>query len=243
MNSRRSALGGIHANITPSLHPDNLKAIEHYDDHTGPYINAAVEAFSVAYEGLAAVHTARAAADKNPTLNEAGKLLMVAQFAGKQQDQIGRKFDSAMLNLTKAIKATDEMLTTPLVQAGSSTISTEIRNHVKNLPNDKRYDFLKSAHEAGDVQTLSAVLGAPAFLSGLSQVEREAHTRLHHERTNPDAAKRLGVMRKAHAMLEERGGLVFKEVEKAIGASWSKVQRLKEARDESEKAFIVKDNL
>lgn len=234
----------IHANVTPSLHPDNLKAIEDYDDHTGPYINAAVEAFSTAYEGLAAVHTARAAADKNPTMNEAGKLLMVAQFAGKQQDQIGRKFDSAMLNLTKAIKATDEMLQGPLEQqAGAGTINEEIRRHVKGMDRPAREKFLREARERSDIKTLTAILGAPSFLSGCSDAEHAHYLRQHHEQKNPDAARRLSVMRKAHAMLEERGGLVHKEVEKAIGASWKKVQKLKEARDESEKAFIVKDSL
>ncbi|RYF47200.1 MAG: hypothetical protein EOO38_12600 [Cytophagaceae bacterium] len=134
------------------------------------------------------------------------------------------------------------MLTTPLQHAASTgTISTEIRAHVKALPTDKRYEFLKASQEAGDTTTLCAVLGAPAFLSGMTQVDRDVYTRLYHESKAPDAAKRLSVMKKARDLIYDRSGMIFPETEKAVGASQSKINMLRKARNEAERAFIVRD--
>jgi hypothetical protein len=40
-------------------------------------------------------------------------------------------------------------------------------------------------------------------------------------------------------MLGERGGLIFKEMEKAVGAKQAKVQQLRAAKAAAEKSFVV----
>jgi hypothetical protein len=153
-----------------------------------------------------------------------------------------KKFDSALADLNKRITALDEMLSTPLNHAaGVGTIDTEIRTHVKSMSAEGRYEFLKAAQNASDVTTLSAVLGAPAYLSRMSQLERDTHTRAYHEMRAPDVMKQLTAMKRARDLIHSRGGLVLTETQKAIGASPQKVLMLRQARDEAERAFIVRD--
>lgn len=229
----------ISFNVSPTLHPKTVESIPGYQQHSG-YLSSVHDAFGTAYQELEAIHKARQSARKNPTLNEAARTIKVADFAAKKQDAITKKFDAAMRHLSDAIKHTEESLTNPLVTgAAHPALNAEIRAHVKALPRGERITFIREAQEKGDVKTLTAVLGAPAYLSGITEVEQAAYTRRYHESRNPEAAARLEAMQAGMKLLEQAAGLVFKEVEKAIGADWGKVQRLKQARDEAERAFNV----
>lgn len=228
----------IKPNVTPSLHPSNIEAIEGFSDDTKGYVNAAVDALSTAYAGLAKIHEAKVATSKNEAWNENQKVLMVADFAEKTQTAITRKLDSAVASLTKGIDAMDAMLNDPIkADAERTSISVEIRAHIKNLTTDERLQFLTHAHETGDVETLRAILGAPGYLSGISEQERQVRTRMLHEKQSPETSSRLRVMRSALEMLERRSGLVFGEVEKALGAKWDKVQQLRKGQSAAENAL------
>ncbi len=50
-------------------------------------------------------------------------------------------------------------------------LAGEIRAHVKGMPKTKRQTFLADAARRGDKQTVAAVFGAPAYLSGLEDDE------------------------------------------------------------------------
>jgi hypothetical protein len=230
----------VNTAVTPSLHPHVVEKIPGYDDQTGPYVGEVKRAFQTAYAAIASVHKAREAAAKDPTLNEAGQILKVAAFAENQQQAATRACDSAYANLTKAINATEGMLNTPLEQAaGQGTVPEEIRRHVKGMSQETRLEFMNAAIERVDIKTLSSILGAPFYLSGLTPDAQSHFTRMYHERKTPDVAARLRVMKEAHRMLVERGPLLFSEIEKGIGASWRKVKRLQDAVSESQKSFIV----
>jgi hypothetical protein len=82
-----------------------------------------------------------------------------------------RKFDRAVEEVEEATRAAQNIIDGVLVdprrnEVAQSSIAAEIREHVKN--NSAQFSFVASAIEAGDVVTVRAVLGAPAFLSGLS---------------------------------------------------------------------------
>jgi hypothetical protein len=49
-------------------------------------------------------------------------------------------------------------------------------------------------------------------------------------------------MRNARSLLEQRAGLIFIEVEKALGANWSVVQKLRKSRSEAESALLLINN-
>lgn len=228
----------ITTTVTPSLHPSNIEAIEGYNADTKGYVNPALEAMSVAYEGLAKIHQAKVAAAKNQAWNENQQVLIVAEFAEKHQNAITRKFDAALSSLTKGIEAMEATLNDPIkANAERSSIASEIRAHVKNMTTDERLQFLSHAHETGDIESLRAVLGAPGFLSGISENERQVRTRMLHEKQSPETSSRLKVMRAALDLLERRSGLVLTEVEKAVGGSWSKVQHLRATQGQAEKAL------
>ncbi|PZT22179.1 hypothetical protein A7X86_05150 [Stenotrophomonas maltophilia] len=231
----------VDVRITPALHPDNVKAIEGFDEQTAPYLAPTMTAFSTAYEGVRAVWSAREAAANNPTWNEAMQIIHTDDFAQKHFAKITKSFDVTRSNLDKAIVALEQQLTTPIESKAAQSISAEIRAFVRDMPNEKRHAFIQQAIDAGDNTTVSALLGAPAYLSGLDANFQQTYTRFWNERSAPELAQRLKAMKGAKAMIEERAGLVFKELEKAVGAPPHKAAALRQAKTAAEKAFVLKD--
>lgn len=231
----------ISTKVTLSLHPDNVKALDGYDDSTAPYVAPTFEAFRTAYEGVLSVWAAKEAAAKNPTWNEAQQLIHTDDFAAKQMTRMTTKFDAVRANLITSINALEQQLTRPLEQAGSTSIAAEIRAHVKGLSTEKRHKLLDDAVESGDVVTLTAVLAAPGYLSGISEETRQLRTQQYHEMKCPEAAKRLKVMKGALKMVEDRAARIFLELPKAVGAPPDKVNALRKAKSAAEAALILRD--
>ena len=84
---------------------------------------------------------------------------------------------------------------------------------------------------------LNSVLGAPAYLSGVSESHKTLWLRQYHEDRNPSAVKRIGAYKKALELLETRSHLVIIEMEKAQGGSRKDVKRLRGQAEASEKAL------
>ena len=230
----------VDTRVTLSLHPLNVEKIDGFDDETRPYVAATQTAFSEAYEGLRAVHDAKAAAKRNPTWNEAQQIIATDDYGQKVFQRIARGFDSARANLDKSIKALDEQLTAPVVSKAAHSVSAEIRAHVKGLSTGDRIAFIQRAIADGDDITASAVLGGPAYLSGIDRDMQAVMTRLYHERTSPAVAKRVRVMTAARELIETRGGLLFAEMEKAVGEKPHKIAALRAAKTAAEQAFVLK---
>lgn len=232
---------GIDARVTPSLHPDNVKEVDGYDEQTAPYVSLAETAFSEAYIGIGQVHTAREQANTNPTWNDAQRVIHTQEFAEKVFSRIARRMDGAMASLDKGIAALEAQLSAPVTSVAAQGVAVEIRAHVKALPTNKRLSFIQSALAAGDAVTVSSVLGAPSYLSGLDAGLQAALLRQWHERNSPEVAQRLKAMKGARDLITNRGGLVFRELEKAVGAPPDKVKALREAKTAAEKAFVFRE--
>jgi len=227
----------VYVEVTPALHPSVIEKLPGYEEQ-GVYVQELREAFSVAYEGIAAIHKARAAVARNPTLNEAAQTLMVAQEATKRMDGMTRKFDGAMSNLNKAIEAIEGDLSRPLAaSATAGHIPTEIRAFVQRMSEEERARFLNQAQANNDEQTLAAVLGAPSYLSGIPEAEKAHRVRRYHEQNRPELAHRLELMKRARDVAMKNSPLVFPQIENAIGTSFSKVQALRSAKSEAEQAL------
>lgn len=227
--------------ITPSLHPDNITQIDGYDDVTAGVLAPTLTAFSEAYERLRTVHNAREKARTNPTWNDAMQVIQTQDLADKVMARVSRTFDATRANLTKGISFLEQELSQPLESRASASIAAEIRAHVKSLPTEKRHEFIRQATANGDATTVSAVLGAPPYLSGLNDEFQKIYTRHWHEKASPEAAKRLKAMKGARTMIEERAGLMFSGLEKAVGCPYSTAKKLREARTAAEQAFILRD--
>lgn len=231
----------IETRITPSLHPDNVKSIDGFDEQTAPYLAPTMTAFSTAYEGVRAVHEAREKAKTNPTWNDAQVIIHTDDFAQKHLARITKSFDVTRSNLDKAIVALEQQLTTPIESKAAASIAGEIRSFVRDMPTEKRHAFIQQALDAADHVTLGAVLGSPPYLSGLDANFQAVYVRHYHERNSPELAQRLKAMKGAKQMIEERAGLVFKALEEAVGAPPHKAQALRKAKTEAEQAFVLKD--
>lgn len=225
--------------VTPSLHVANVARIAGYDDDTRVYLAATETAFSEAYVGISRIHDARAAADRNPSWTDAERLIQTQTFADKTFNAIARRFDSVSAALAKSIASIEGELSAPLVSKAAHGVASEIRAYAKGLSTGERMTFLKTAIEEGDELTVGAVLGAPAYLSGVERQTVEVFTRLYHERANPLTAKKLKAMKGALDLIDQRSGLVFQEIEKAVGAPPQKVQMLRQAKTDAERAFVL----
>lgn len=227
----------INTKVSPSLHPENVRALAAYDDDTAHEVQHVVNAFEAVYEAVSSVHAARAAALSNPSLTEAAQILQVASFAEKRQAAVLPKLDSALRSVDSSIENAERELNRPLQSSVSSVLATEIRQHVARMDQGERSEFMRRRIEEGDIATLSAVLGAPSYLTNMQAAERTAHVRAFNSRRDPLAVKRLDVLQQASALLGERSGIVLLEFQKAVGAPPAAVARLRARVAAAERAF------
>ncbi|WP_333830519.1 hypothetical protein [Pararhodobacter sp.] len=226
--------------VTPSLHPQTVASLEDYDDDTKGELAQVVTAFDTAYKGIAQVFEAREKAKQNLAWSEATQTIMAQDFADKVFAKVAGGFDKVHRNLTSGIAALEKELTGPMDTAAAGRFGREIRDHVKALPDGKRTPFVIDAIERGDFDAAAAVLSAPAYLSGLTEAMQANLVRQWHTKQNPVKEKRLRAMQAALDLVHQRGGLVFKELERAVGAPPHKVKALRDANTAAEKAFVMR---
>lgn len=231
----------IDTRVSPSLHPSNVREVGGYDDETATLLGSTETAFSEAYDGIGAVHAARDAAAGNPTWNEAHQLIETDNFAQKQFKRIAGRFDSVSANLSTVVKSIETELSAPIESKGSLTLATEIRRYVADLPDNKRMTFVQQAINDNDQRTATAILGGPAYLSGITTDMQSVLTRMYHEHHSPLQAKRLKAAKGALALIGERAGLVFSQLSNAVGAPPHKIAKLRAAKTAAEKHFIARD--
>lgn len=228
--------------VAMALHMQNVKAIDGSDEDAEKYLAPVVNIFDAAYQTIGDIHKARAQAAKNDGWTEAQRVLNLAKLGEAQQDKLTKKWDAVYKNLTTSIAAMEKQLNSPMKAAAERPgIANEIRQHFKSQNGEQRMLLLNDAQKRGDVETLQAVLGAPAYLSGMTEEMRAVCTRMFHMQQHPAVAHRLKVSQAAAKLMEERGGHILTEVTKAIGADWTKIKRLREAQTAAEQAFIVND--
>ena len=124
----------VSSRVSPSLHPETVRAIEGFNEATAPFVADVVSAFTDAYATIEKVHEAADAAKRNPAWNEEQRILIVGKEAQKQQDRLLKRMDSASRCLAAAITHTEKALTEPLKErAGLGNLNQEVRNHANGL--------------------------------------------------------------------------------------------------------------
>ena len=220
----------IDARVTAGLHPDNVRKLDGYDDETALVCAATLDAFDAAYRGVGSVFDARAAASQDPTLNEAAVAIATQDVADRVFTRVAEKFDSATAFLKKNIAILESEMTKPIEAQASYQISQEIRAHVAKLAPGERMQFVQRAINGGDHRSATAVLGAPSYLSGLGDDMHAVLVRMYHEKHNRGAAVRIKAMKGALELCEKRSGLIFSELEKAVGMPAHRVKELKDRK-------------
>ena len=222
-----------------SLHPATVQKIDGYSEATKGYVAGTERALHEAYSGVSSVHAAMDAAKKDPTLNEAARTIKVDDLAQRVFTKIAKLFDTERGNLEKGIALIEAQLTAPVQAKASQPLAAEVRAFVKGLPLAERAAFVRAAILKGDDVTATAALGAPHFLSGIDEKMMPVLVRTYHEHSAPEEAAKLKVMLGAKALIEDRGGLLFGQLESAVGAKPHEVRRLREARNASDRAFAL----
>lgn len=214
---------------SPTLHSAIIRHIDGFNEATAPYLKPGEEAFDTARDAVQKVIDARKAVAQNSAWHPDKQLLEIADLALRMRAKSLKAFDSARNRMLQGLKALDESLNAPLREDAnvSSTINTEVREHLKNLKSGERTKLLDQAMKDGDQVTLRACLSAPGYLSGLSETERKLRVHAYHVMSQPEVAQRASAMRRAVELIETNGPLVMPQIELALGGkgSWQKVEQ------------------
>ena len=221
-----------------SLHPGNVSALS--DEHTD-LLASTVSAFDSACKGLEQVAKARTAAESNDAWTPAHRVMQVGKLSEQVLERSTKAFDTAHKHLNDFVTALDKNLSAPLDGFVSAALAQEIRSYVRNLPEDKRGAFVMDALNKGDKQALGALLSAPGYLCGLSEIQQKHFLRQFHETSNPVAVARLGVAKRALELLEARSALVLTETERAMGGTFKKLKAIRDANNSAEQALLMRD--
>ena len=207
----------VDVRISPTLHPGIAGQIADYDDETRPLLGQTETAVSEAFKALQSIHDAKAGAAKNPTLNEYAQLIAVDNHASKVMSKVYSSWSRTVDTLNSNIAALDKELNAPVEQRATASMASEIRAYFRGLEQGPRMNALRKAIEAGDDVTATAVLGARPYLSGLEPDLHQEFLHDWHKTQRPLEAKRLGAMRQAADMLNDRYKLLTKAVTDAVG--------------------------
>ncbi|MDE9450806.1 hypothetical protein J3R80_10050 [Aliiroseovarius sp. Z3] len=205
----------INTSITADLHPDTFRSQVGADDDTAPFIAPAVEAFESAYSYLGSIYAVREAAFSDPTLTPEAALLRTDDHAAAKLAAVTQKFDSTIAQFTRSIKSLEADLSASVKEQAGKMVSGEVRALMQK--SSDRVALLEKALAEKDEEVLSAVLGAPPMLSGLSKELHATFLRAYNQMRKPETTKRLNALTAARTQLENKGGLVLREMEKAVG--------------------------
>lgn len=208
-------MADLDVNVAPDLHPDTFLNLDGVDSETAPLIAPAVEAFESAYSYIGGIHQFRKAAFSDPTLTPEAALLKTDDHAQAKLAGVTRKIDGAVAQLTKSITSLEADLSASVKEQAGRMVSGEVRALMQK--SNDRVGLMEKALAEGDDEVLSAVLGAPPMLSGLTKELHAAFLLKFNQLRKPETSKRLKAMVAARTRLEQQGGLVLAEMVKAVG--------------------------
>lgn len=205
----------LNAAVAADLHPDTVTAQIGADADTASYVASAVEAFEGAYSYLTGIYAVREAAFSDPTLTPEAALLRVDDHANAKLAAVTKRFDSTVARYTTTINALEADLSSSVKEQAGKMVSGEVRALMQKSAD--RVALMEKALAEKDEEVLSAVLGAPPMLSGLTKEIHATFLRAFNEQRKPETTKRLKALTAARTQLENKGGLVIREMERAVG--------------------------
>lgn len=206
----------------------NVTKLEQFEEH-GAAVAPAVTALDAMHAALASVIDARAKSDRDPELGaESARVLKVADYADKLSTSATRSYDAANAHLQSQIKSVQTELNQAVTTGTHTALAGEIRAHAKSHKSPMQ--FVSELIASGDAQSVSAVLGAPPYLSGLTEQMRAALTTQWNAKRNPSLTAKLALLEAASERLDRAGVAFFPNVEKAMGVRYDVVKRLRDAK-------------
>lgn len=206
----------------------NVTKLDGFEAH-GTAVAPAVTALDAMHAALASIIDARGKSERDPTLvhSQASQVLAVADYADKQIDAVTRKVDAAHQHIQAQITAAEAELSKSIPASGTP-LSGEVRAHAKAQKNPVQ--FVSQLIADGDEQSVSAILGAPAYLSGLTNDMRAALTRAWHSKRNPALTAKLTLLQATDERLSRAGSAFVTSAEKAQGVNYKLIKQLRDAK-------------
>lgn len=230
----------IDTRVSPALDPEVIRLMDGFTDEDAQFVGGVVNAFNDAYQTLSKLNDARELWQSNPAVTKEAAVVIVKKEADKHQQRVLQRFDLADRDLAANIEHTETELSRPLAEKASlGPINTEVRAFVRGMKRSEREAFMREKLEQGDDQSLAAILGAPHYLSGLTQVDGEHYTRTYHERKRPDLVRRLDLMRRVSDRLHASRPILFAQFAKAIGADAGAAAHLQRANEQALAALNI----
>lgn len=239
----------VDTRVSPAFNALSITEAEFFDEDTQPALQQVADVFSTVHASLGKVFDAKDAASANTAWNEDMRVIKVQEAADRFLAKFAPQLTKVLHNMHSGVAMYEKELSAPIEAQAALTISTQIRDHVKGLAKqqgtntlDKRpgvsaVGFVQQAIQKGDAVTASAVLGAPAYLSGLTDDMHAVLLRMWHEKQNPVAAKRVKAMSAAAEMIADRGLLLHRTLEKLVGKPPSHARALRDRNAAAEKAL------
>lgn len=107
-------------------------------------------------------------------------------------ERASRSVDSADAGIRSKINSLQDRVKTMLSDpATNRPVAAEIRAHAKSLSTTQRLKLVRDAAQSGDKATLASILGAPAYLSGMSPEEMDTVRKMAEDKFAPLESEQL----------------------------------------------------
>lgn len=232
----------IKTHVSPTVNEANITSLPGYNDSTKGYVSDIQSAMKSAYTAIDAVITARKTVNADPSRTPKAKVLAVADVADRYDKQLQQVFEKVWENANRRISHKRAELNKPIEESSNiSHVTSEIRAYLKNLDKNERMGFLNSALEKKDEITLKSILGAPSYLSGLTDAEHDHFLKLYQEKVSPEIFAQISLITEALKKLKIAHKVIHKEFEEAIGASRHEVAKLRAVNSAAAEALVIKN--
>jgi hypothetical protein len=165
-----------------------------------PSVQQAAAAMNGMRTALIQIAEAREKSKRHPELeSEASQVLAVQRYVDGMYLPPSERGDTARKALDYRISEVEKLIEATVLQGGSFHLSPqaiEVRGHVKGLSTEARMKFIDGLMEAGDHESLAAILRFKPYLSGLSQGMVDSLNEQYVQRTKPYLLAEVAMLNK-----------------------------------------------
>ncbi|MGH6824364.1 hypothetical protein [Methyloceanibacter sp.] len=154
------------------------------------------------------LQTFSAKLEADQTLTQAQKALQIKRSALKVADSLSTKLDGARHQARVSISEIEGQIQPPRPRdAAEAQMHSELRQRLSMMSAEDRLKV--TAEKLIDNDTVAALAGAPAWVSGLSQAERDARIASWQRKNFPEQTERLSRLKSAVEGFDRAAGSFF----------------------------------
>lgn len=221
--------------VPPDLDPRNFPhRVGGLDNQGEPseILGVGNKAFTALSESLQSVYERERVIRADKTRTPADHRMRVARLAGKAKEAAAESVQSAFDKLTAHIATIDAHIAEGKKSAMSIAEAQEIRAFVRGLSNDERAKFISEA----DAESLSALLSAKPFLSGMGDAEAALVDRRLVQENFPGLLELREKLDKSRDVLQNGWANYDKEISSLIPGDASAIEKAAADADEAARA-------